>query len=1031
MEFRLLGPVEVWSGDRQVSLGGAKPRTLLAALLLDEGRVVPAERLVAVLWGEDPPDTARAVLQTYVSSLRRSFDRAGLPSVIVSHRVGYLADIPAEALDRTVFDRLVTDGRKAAVEGRHQEATESLRAALALWRGPALGGVSDSFLLTEAGRLDELRLTVTEERISAELALGRHEQFVGELTTLVARHPMHEHLRRDLMLALNRAGRRGEALAVYRQGRQVLAEELGIEPGPDLRQTHEAILRSDPSLSPAASSEPDVPDPAPPPAPASPPPSVPVFAPLSAPGSEAGKPYQLPPVATDFTGRTEEIASLRESLAQPSAMPICVISGAGGTGKSALALRVAHEIAGLYPDGLLYVELRGTTEVAATPAEVLGRLLRELGTPPAAIPVTLEERANQYRTLLAGRRMLVVLDDVATERQARPLLPGSPGCAVLITSRSRLPSLSGAALTELGVLSVDAALALLSRIVGAERIAAEMDTARMVVRQCGLLPLAIRIAGARLASRRQWPVQLLVKRLADERRRLDELTVGDQEVRASIGLSYEQLTEPGRRMLRHLGLLGLPHFSAWVAAAATQASPDEAEQELEQLVDASLVEVEGVDATGQVSYRLHDLIRLFARERAEAQESHEERTAAVSRVLGGWLWLIERMTVAEPLSRIAMRSSYRLATPVDPQVARAVLAEPLAWFRTAQETLIVGVELASAMDLDEIAVELASALCHSVFVVENLFEAWHRTHDAALAVARRRGNAAGEATLLAELGQLSYEQDRYAEAREYFSQALSMFRAAKDTRGECATLVGLGNACREQGYLPEALHFLGRAEEMWRAQEDDAAIAHVMRLVGSIHLERGDFERAWTDLEEALTLYGRARSSRGRALTLRTMALYHLARAELDQAEKLAGQAVRIFRELDDQLLESYAVRTLAKARIRLRRCEEALEPLERALLTTRSLRDRYGEAITLRTLGELHLTEGRLDQAQSCLNEAMSLWEALDLPLFRARTLRDLALLHAERGDAATAETVRAEAIEVFRVYGSREYGELSSNPL
>ncbi|MFC7639848.1 tetratricopeptide repeat protein [Streptosporangium lutulentum] len=545
----------------------------------------------------------------------------------------------------------------------------------------------------------------------------------------------------------------------------------------------------------------------------------------------------------------------------------------------------------------------------------------------------------------------MVLDDVATERQARPLLPGSPGCAVLITSRNRLPSLAGAALTELGVLTQDAALALLSRIVGAERITAEADTARMVVRQCGFLPLAIRIAGARLASRRQWPVKLLVKRLNDERRRLDELMVGDQEVRASIGLSYELLTESARGALRHLGLLGLPHFSAWVAAAAIGTSPDEAEQELEQLVDASLVEVEGVDETGQVRYRLHDLIRLFARERAEAEESHEERTEAVTRVLGGWLWLIERMTVAEPLSRIAMRSSYRLATPVDPEVAQAVLADPPAWFRTAQETLIVGVELASAMDLDEIAVELASALCHSVFVVENLFEAWHRTHDAALAVARRNGNTAGEATLLAELGQLCYEQDRYHEAREYFSQALSMFRAAKDARGECATLVGLGNACREQGYLPEALHFLGRAEEMWRAQEDDAAVAHVKRLVGSIHLERGDFDRAWTDLQEALTLYELMGSSRGRALTMRTMALHHLARAEPDQAEKLAEQALRIFRELEDQLLESYAVRTLAKARIRLGRHDEALEPLEDALVITRSLRDRYGEAITLRTL--------------------------------------------------------------------------------
>ncbi|MEU8380502.1 BTAD domain-containing putative transcriptional regulator [Streptosporangium sp. NPDC048865] len=1019
MEFRLLGPVEVWNDGRQVPLGGTKPRTLLTALLIDEGHVVRAERLIEAVWNEDPPDTARAVLQTYISSLRRSFERAGMPPIIVSHQAGYLADVPAGTVDRASFETLVAEGRRAAAEGRHEEAGGRLRAALALWRGPALGGIGDSFLLGEARRLDELRLTVTEERISANLKLGLHEQVIGELTALVARHPAHERLRHDLMVALNGVGRRGDALAVYRQGVDALAEELGIDPGPELRLLHESILRGDPDLLPGRRSQvPQPPEISAPDAPSGPSGAeIPVRA----------RPYQLPPVTPDFTGRTEEIALLRAALTQPSAMPVCVILGAGGTGKSTLALRVAHEIARLYPDGQLYVELRGTTELPATPEEILGRLLRELGTPAPELPATLEERVNRYRSLLAGRRILVVLDDAATERQVRPLLPGSAGCAVLITSRGKLPGLAGAVPTEIGVLTVDAALALLAHVAGGERITAEAGPARMIVRQCGYLPLAIRIVGARLASRRQWSVKLMADRLADERRRLDELAVGDQEVRASIALSYELLTDSVRRALRCLGLLGLPHFPAWVAAAATGVSGDEAERELEQLVDASLVEVEGVDAIGQVRYRLHDLIRLFARERAESEDPGEARVTAVTGVLGGWLWLLEKVRAVEPSGMIAMRESYGLAVPTDPGTARAVLAAPNTWFRIEEEPLVAGVELAAAMDLDDAAIELASALCHSVFAAENQFTAWSRTHDAALAVARRQGNAAGQATLLAELGQLRYEQDRYTEAQEYFSQALPMFRAAKDLRGEYATLVGMGTVCREQGYLPEALHFLDSAQRMWSDQGDRAALAHVQRLSGSIRLEQGDLDRAWADLEHALALYRQSGSRRGEALTMRTIALHHMARAEFGEAERLSEQAARIFGEIGDRLLECYALRTRAKAWFRQGRCDEALPSLEGVLADMRSLRDRWGEAITLRTLGELHLAVGRLEEAEGCLKESVRQWEELNLPLFRARTLRDLVLLYEELGHHETAQAVRAEAVDVFRVYGSREQGELT----
>ncbi|MDH2430892.1 BTAD domain-containing putative transcriptional regulator [Sphaerisporangium sp. TRM90804] len=998
MELRLLGPVEVWNGGRQVPLGGAKPRALLAALLLDAGRVVTVERLMEAIWRDAPPTTARGVLQTYVASLRGAFDAAGLPGIIVSHRVGYTAQVPPDSLDKDVFERLVEQGRRAAREGGHRKAGDVFRAALAQWRGPALGGIGDTYLRAEAARLEELRLTVLEERIAADLTAGGDEGLVDELTELVATQPARERLRRDLMVALYQAGRQADALAVYQQGRRMLVEELGIEPGPELRQAHESILRSDPALLGAAKAVP---------------------------------PRQLPPSPPDFTAREREIAELCDRLVKPDTTPVFVVFGPGGVGKSALALRAAHEMAEFYRDGQLHVELRGTTDTPATPQEVLGRLLRELE-PGAAPPATLEECAARYRTLLAYRRKLVVLDDAVTERQIRPLLPGASGCGVIVTSRNRLAGLAGAVVLELGLLPDQDALRLLGQVAGQERIAADADAARRIVRQCGGLPLALRIAGSRLASRRQWSVARLADRLADEQRRLDELAVGDQEVRAGIALSYDLLPPEAKVALRRLGLLGLPSFPVWVAAAAMDTSLDEAERVLEHLEDTSLASAVDTAPAGQARYRLHDLIRLFARERAHAEEPEAERTAVVRRVLGGWLWLVERLSEAMPTGGIPMRrASVSLARPVDPEVLRTVLADAHGWLRVEEETLIVAVELAAVMDLDDIAVELAAALSSvafegSQYVFDNPFAAWHRTHEAALAVARRMDNALGEATLLAGLGRLYYERDQYAESRDCLSQALSLFRSAQDARGEAATLAALGAACREQGYLPEALHFLDRASRRWTELDDTAALAHVKRLAGSVHLERGDYPAAWGELTVALTLFREAGSRRGEGLTLRSIALYHRARGELERSEELCERALAIFRELEDRLMMAYCTRSLAKAWVRLGRFDAAREALEEALAMTRTLNDRWGEASTLRTLGELDLAEGRLYQARTRLTEALTMWETLRVALARARTLRDLAQVYEALGDDVAAKTARAEALETFRLHEAREYREL-----
>ncbi|MEU7864461.1 BTAD domain-containing putative transcriptional regulator [Nonomuraea sp. NPDC049141] len=1008
MEFRLLGPLEVWASGKRVSLGGRKPRTLLTALLIEANRVVTAERLVDAVWGEEPPGSARSIIQTYVSGLRHTLCGVGGGDLIVSHPAGYLIRVPAGALDRDEFERLAGKGRLAAESERHLDAVEAFSSALGLWRGEALGGVRDSSLRSEAARLDELRVAVMEQRITSELALGRHEQLVGELTALVGRYPTRERLCRDLMVVLCRLGRRADALATYRQTREVLVTELGIEPGTELQTVHEMILRSDDvALGGTADA---------------------VLGGSAGPADHRVVPAQMPSAVPDFTGRVDEVASVRGVLLSGSSSPICVISGLGGSGKSALAVQVAHLLQRHYPDGQLYVELRGTSETPVSPMEVLGRVLRQLGVVPAD---TLEARIADYRSVLAGQRVLIVLDDARAEHQVRPLLPGSPGSGVLITSRNRLAGLAGMALIELDVLTPGESLVLLGRVAGPERIKAEPEAAVRIVHQCGRLPLAIRIAGARLAARRAWPVTLLANRLHDERRRLDELAIGDQEIRASVGLGFRMLDEQDKRALRLLGWMGLPNFPAWVAAALLDVVPEAGEQVLERLVDAHLMEVEGVDRVGQVRYRLHDLVRLFAREQAESQEASPARDAAVIRVLSRWLWLLREVTSVTRSGAVPLHIDYWLACAVDPPLAQAVLADPAAWFDIEQNALVQGVELAAALNLDEAAIQLASALYDSVFVSNNLFDAWSRTHNAALMSARRLGNAHGEATLLAELGQLRYEQDRFAEASKYFSQALSMFRIAGRRDGEAAALAGLGLACREQGYMPEALHFLGEAEEVWRDLGDDGAMAHVKRAAGAVHLEQGDYRVAWRKLKDALWLYRKIASRRGEGMTLRTMALYHRARGELEAADDAGGRALKIFREIGDRLMAAYALRTCAKTWIRMSRHAQARRALEEALTTCRTLDDRFGTALTLRTIGELDLAQGRFHDARNRLEDSLRRCETLDLPLWSARAMRDVAFAYEALGETARAQAVLAEALETFRTYGSREYGELSASPL
>ncbi|WP_308114142.1 AfsR/SARP family transcriptional regulator [Streptomyces brasiliscabiei] len=1080
LEYRLLGPVEVWSGGRRLSLGGPKPRALLAALLLRPGRVVAAEALIDAIWGEGPPDSARALIQTYVSGLRRALP-AGADG-IETRPPGYLLRVDGDR-DRTDlgdFERLTAAGRDRAASGDRPGASRLLREALELWHGPALGGIGDA-LRVEAERLEEARQAALEDRIAADLASPGHEQsLVAELTALVGTHPTRERLRGHLMVSLYRLGRQADALAAYAEGRGVLADELGIDPGPGLRQLHEAILRSDPALIPAARARPGRPrpdrgpaqggetgggtgfvktdagprtdvgqEPRPPHQAGPDLPSNPAH-PLDtthrpgpsgaavgegSPADPAGTPHErpvraeplpraalLPPAIGDFTGRERQLGEVSALLTGArEAMPVAVVSGPGGIGKSAFAVQVAHRVAADYPDGQLYAELHGFSD-PVPPAEVLARLLRALGSEPPDAPA---ERGDLFRSLLARRRVLLVLDDAGSEAQVRPLLPGSASCGVLITSRARLAGLGGAARTGLDVLDDELGIDLLARIAGDGQVRSDPEAARRIVALCGGLPLALRIAGARLATRRHWTSRMLADRLADERRRLDELTVGDLEVRTGLGLSYDALDPLCRTALRRIGLLGAPDVASWtVAALLDLPDPEDAEDVVDRLIDAQLLHFTGVDRAGQSRFGLHDLVRVYAAERAETEDPRAERAAALGRALGAWLWLTCRATAAGPSGEVVLQDPSTL-WPVGERAARQVLADPTAWFEAEAAAIAGAVERAAAMDLHALAREAAVTLCSSAYIVDNRFDSWSRTHEAALAAVRRAEDRAGEALLLIGLGQLRYEQDDFTQSVDHYRQAVGLCAGLGDTRGHAAALAGLGGAYREQGRFRDSARELTRAIEDFRRLDDTAGLGLACRLAGSVHLEVGEYATARVLLDESLAAYRRLGSRRGEALALRSYGLLHRALGEYTAAEELSGRALAILQEFGDRLMSAYAAQARAKARLRLGRTREAAADLAGLLDVCRTYGDRWGEALVRRTLGECALAEGALTEAERHLTESVALWDTLRLPLPRARTLRSLAELRDRLGDEKGALVLREEAGEVFTAYEAHEAGE------
>jgi DNA-binding SARP family transcriptional activator len=605
LEFRVLGPVQVWVGDKELQLGGSKQRTVLAALLLARGKVVTDAALSTALWGEDPPRTSSAQIYTYVSRLRRSL---GDEVLLTRSGQGYALLAPTARFDLDEYLTLARRGRAALEQGRSDIASLHLAAALGLWRGAALGSGTEFLAETEVAALEESRLATRELRIEADLSLGRTCELIAELTQLVAAHPLRERFRAQLMTALWRSHRRADALRVYFEGREQLADELGVDPSPLLTELYEEIV-AEPTDGPG------------------------VRTPAASPGPAA--PAMLPADVADFTGRRSEVARLNRWLGLAPRLPwghgkpdltpgqqlsdgsrphMAIISGHPGVGKTALAVHVAHAARNAYPDGQLYADLGGAGRPWVDAHDVLAWFLRALGAAADEIPSDTQERAQVYRSLLASRRVLVVLENAASDEQVQLLLPAGVGCGVLITSLEPLAAVPVDHQIELGAFSVDEALDFLGRAGGRGRVRRERPAALELVDNCGRLPLALRILGLQLSRKPHWTLRRMVAHLRAEPTRLDRLQAGALCIRSALDRLFDAIEDHWLAQVRLLAELPMPDFSADSVGRALGMSENVAEHVLEHLLDRRLLELTGPCAGRPPIYSFPPLTRLAARE---------------------------------------------------------------------------------------------------------------------------------------------------------------------------------------------------------------------------------------------------------------------------------------------------------------------------------------------------------------------------------------------------------------------------------
>ncbi|MFI0405628.1 AfsR/SARP family transcriptional regulator [Actinomadura sp. 3N508] len=1038
MEFKILGPLELRTADKPLHPGTARHQKVLAALLLAADQVVPLNRLVNAAWHEDPPATAKKQARNIVSDLRRVLNGTAAADLLTAGQSGYRLSVDAEALDALVFDDRVSRARRNAAENRRRAAVTEFRTALALWRGTALAGLDSPALAPQQNALDEKRLAALEECFNLELALGRHHALSVELVQWVAEYPLRERLTRLFMLALYRSGRQAEALRAFQNVRGVLIEQLGIEPGEELQHLHQRILTRDAVLSPSPTSPaPTSPEPslssaspAPSSPPASPAPgptsasSTPVessasSAPEPSPASSSTCAHFLPRDITDFTGRSAELDRLFSVLPADGkgteAVVIGAIDGMAGIGKTALAVHAAHRMADRYPDAQLFVDLHAHSpeQEPISAAAALDTLLRAVGVPSEMIPGGAEERAALWRARLAGRRAVVVLDDAASAAQVRPLLPGAPGCVVLITSRRRLADLENAHALSLDVLSPDEAAALFTGVVGDARAAAAPEGVKEVVRLCGRLPLAVRIAAARLRTRPAWDLAHLIERLRHEHRRLGELAVGDRGVAAAFALSYQHLTGDQQRLYRTLGLHPGADFDTYTAAALAGMTFDEADRLLQRLVDVHLLQQRTADR-----YRFHRLLRLHAVHLANVEDHEKDRRAALTRVLDHY-----RHTAALAVNSAVCYDQYywpRIPAATTPAPHFADFDQAVAWLETERANLISAATHAAEHGWPAHIADLANALW--CFIEHRCsYDEAIGLYTHALESARGAGDREHESQALHYLGLFHRHRGCNEQALTHYEQALTLAGETGNRLLQGRILGNLGATLWYLGRGDDALDRYGRALTLAREIGDLALQSNALEGVGSVYKQQGRYEQSIAHYRQSLALTRDNGNRRHEPFVLCELAGVHGRMGRYDEALDHLHQALDLARATASRLLEGSALCELGAVYGRTERHDQALDHLHQALDLARATANALLEGSALCELGGVYGRTERHDQALDHLHQALDLARATANRPLETETLNNLGETVRRTGDPNSARAHHQEALAVAVEIGDR----------
>ncbi|MEV8632286.1 BTAD domain-containing putative transcriptional regulator [Streptosporangium sp. NPDC051023] len=929
--FGILGPLEVKVNGRPITLHGPRQERALAALLLSADQVVPIDRLVDVVW-EEPPASARRQVQDLVTRLRRTLVAAGAaPDLITTRRAGYLLRPDDGGLDTGTFTGLVTSARET-VPVDAAAAVAGFRGALLLWRGRPLAGIDGRAFETAAETWQERRLAVVEECLALELSLGRNREVVAEAMALVEQHPFRESLVGLLMRALHDAGRLADALEAYRALRGRLADELGLDPCADLNRLHDTLLSSEPEAREPPEPHPrDV--------------SAPVTVRASAaPASQARQPAALLPLDVyGFVGRTAELERLDALLDtaeyQPTAVVVSALSGTVGVGKSTLAVHWAHRVRHRFPDGQLYVNLRGVAQGrAATPSEAVRGFLDALGVTAEQMPRTLEAKVGLYRSLLTDRRILVVLDNARDAEQVRPLLPGSPSCLVVVTSRNQLPGLvaaEGAHPLCLDLLTDAEARELLARRLGAARVAAEPEAVEEIIARCARLPLALAVVAARAAIHSGFPLAALANELREARGGLDAFDEGDPDtqVRAVFSCSYHALGPGAARLFRLLGLHPGPDIALAAAASLAGMPVARVRPLLAELTRAHLLTQH---APGR--YTFHDLLRAYATELAHGLDPEPEHRTALHRLFDHYLRTAHTAALLLSPHRAPLSPPPPLPEVVPEEISD--LGQALSWFIAERTVLLTVIPQAAGAGFDTHTWQIAWALTDFL----DRRGCWLNQaaiHESALAAARRACDLAGQAHVHRDLGWAYTRLDRHDEADAHFRSALHLYGRLGDHSGKADTHGTLSTAFSQRGRHQDSLHHAQQALGLYEAVGHRAGRARALNAVGRHHALLGDHHSALT----------------------------------------YSAQALQVLNELGDRQGQADVWDCLGYAHHHLGQHRQAITCYRRALGLFREAGHRYHEAGTLTRLSESHAAAGDPDAAHEAWQEALSILDTFSHP--------------------------------------------------